>query len=311
MMTPGHSLSHGRTLQPNTESLASTYLLQRDEGTALPVSSGVQFRTSRDGVLRTVGSVFQLPIDDGIENWGASEARVLWRMHERSGANAAARGKVAYVDHLCRSAVYQMTSEGESLVACGNATAAAAAMISRNSGAASPRIHLRVPGASITVDAATRFGGELSTVDQIWTIHAGCSASERLIGAQPVHYVEFLNSYLIVPHPLAVDPSYLMGLASRDLGLPLPQVKVAVVDPSNLIPSVEFYGANGRHGAAPQTGLVTLALAATTISWLRVLAKAGVIQHPGGIEILPKIEPKGSGMVCAHMPSVNVQFAPL
>ncbi|MCB1088042.1 MAG: hypothetical protein KDM63_13410, partial [Verrucomicrobiae bacterium] len=88
------------------------------------------------------------------------------------------------------------------------------------------------------------------------------------------------------------------------------EAKLAIVDLRWPVPSVLFSSSCRPHGAAPQTGLAALAIAAACLPWLSPLAEALVVEHPAGQDELPTVSMVAGIGWEIRMPRVGVTLAP-
>jgi hypothetical protein len=218
---------------------------------------------------------------------------------------ACAYGKIVVIeDHGIRT--YQASAGGEAVpVFCGNSTAAALACL----GDGDIRTSVHGPTAAPYAVAA-RIDGD--TVAQSWTIPPW-RVEQRSWRGCVVLLLACLNRYAIVLGrlPDGEDPE----AARRELLGATPAGKLAVIVAGEAEPIVEFYNSNGRHGGAPLTGVLTLALAAHSLPWLSRHFPDGWLAY-GDAEArrrirLPRVAPGACGRAAIDMPQISVRFAPL
>ena len=203
--------------------------------------------------------------------------------------DARAFGKIAVLrqDGI---AVYQAgPTDSTAPVFCGNATAAALRFM-RDNGSLSSTI----VGAGANHEARARVSA--SSVAQSWLVPVPV-VEERIWRDQRVLLLDTLNSYALIVGrlPEGVDAD----AARHDLVGAGLATKLAVISPH----MIEFYNANGRHGAAPQTGLATMALAARAVPWFAELLL--------GMPSLPPITQTKDGRLAIEMPAVTVELREL
>ena len=220
--------------------------------------------------------------------------------------DACAYGKIAVVagDGIH---TFQATSEGFAIpVFCGNSTAAAIKCLGGR-GDIQTVLH-GADGGRYRV--AARIEGD--TVLQTWTLAAGV-AEERQWRGRSVLILRTFNDYAIVPDDL---PDGMSAEAARiELLGPTDGGKLAIVKRSQPEPIVEFYNANGRHGAAPQTGLATIALGARSIDWLRDVFSSGQIAYEtrAGLRraAMPRITDSSCGGLSLGLRGITVNLTRL
>jgi hypothetical protein len=203
--------------------------------------------------------------------------------------DARAFGKIAVLrqDGI---AVYQAGSADRiAPVFCGNATAAALRFTRENGSLSSTII-----GAGANHEARARVSAH--GVAQTWLVPVPV-VEQRAWREQRVLLLDTLNPYALIVGrlPEGVDAD----AARHELVGPGLATKLAVISPH----SIEFYNANGRHGAAPQTGLATMALAARAVPWFAELLL--------GMPSLPPITQIKDGRLAIEMPAVTVELREL
>jgi len=202
---------------------------------------------------------------------------------------AIAFGKIAVVrgDGI---AVMQTNLLGASApVFCGNATAAALSLLCKDGACRS-----NVSADDKQYEVRARITG--GRVTQTWLLPR-TRVVERSWRERRVLLVDALNPYALVigALPDGIDPE-----AARHelLGNTL-AAKLAVITQH----TIEFYNTNGRHGAAPQTGIASMALAARLVPWFA--------EQMLGMPSLPAITEMKDGRLAIAMPSVTVELKSL
>lgn len=204
-------------------------------------------------------------------------------------ANARAFGKIAVVmrDGI---AVYQSSADSEAAsVFCGNATAAAFRFLSTD-GAPTKTVR----NGSVGYDVAARIDGD--SVGQVWLVPPA-SVEQMIWRGLRVLRISTLNPYALIVGNLPKETT--AEQARSELVGATAASKLAVISKG----TIEFYNANGRHGAAPQTGLASLALAARAIPWFAELLL--------GMPSLPPIAPRKDGRLAITMPAVTIELCEL
>lgn len=213
---------------------------------------------------------------------------------------ATARGKVVALQAEA-VAVFQ-TGAGAHLepVWCGHGTAPAAMVLAGTSACTFTAIG--PDNSTCAVDACVRD----DVIEQIWTVPAP-SITASVWKGRPVLHLSALNPYAVLLGPLPAGTAIEQArheLAGAALG-----AKLVVVTPGS-IPFLQFANSNGIHGAAPLTGLATIALALGCGTWLDDVIDQHVVGYntPDGIviESLPITSPAGKGSMVVEMPAVRV-----
>ena len=224
--------------------------------------------------------------DDAREFVASDLARLATAAHR---ADARAFGKVAVLRHD-GVAVYQ-TDAGNNIapVFCGNATAAALRFLHQRGSYSTT-----VRNDDLRHNVRARITA--NEVAQSWLVPRPEIKELRWRG-QRVILIDTLNPYALIVGRLPDDTT---AEAARNelVGAGLAS-KLAVIGQA----SIEFYNANGRHGAAPQTGLATMALAARAVPWFAELLL--------GMPSLPPIAKNKDGRLAIAMPTVTVELREL
>jgi hypothetical protein len=153
---------------------------------------------------------------------------------------------------------------------------------------------------------------EEDRVRQDWSLPQG-EIAERDWRGQPFVAIGALNEYAILRGNLPDGVS--AETAQNELLGSAPTGKLAVVGENAGGRIVAFYNSNGRHGAVPQTGLASIALAARSVGWLDNCFpdKRLTYQTRSGPRTvqLPAIEAEGDGTVRFAMPAIAVTLSPM
>ena len=267
------------------------------------------FMTRKDERVRTIGTIFFPPsrqID--LFGWGGNEAQAFSRMFERipDAVTPAARGKVVFIlkrdDGTYEVRCFQVKGQAASPTVCGNAGAASAVALAHETGSNTVAFTIGVGDKEIKVVATVDCRGSL--VAQEWLIDSRPECVELEIANHRVVACDFLNPYFLIEGSLALRPSELLALAGYRIDANLNQ-KYAVIDTTRAIPYIRFFGCNGAHGAAPLSGIVTLALAARRVEWIKAALETGLFEHPMGVEVLPAIAMAGEGHSVVTLPEIQ------
>ena len=260
------------------------------------------FETRKDGDVRTTGVVVSCPAISSLD-WMAQNHAEFARL-AISRPDAAARGKLALYgdDELC---VLQVGPRGELTPAfCGNATAAVALAHGRPNG----RLRLVAPGGGqVSVDY--RCNG--NTIMQDWLI-PGMTVDDFVWRSRRCFRVLGLNAYTIITGGLPIGMT--ADTCRTQLAAGHPNAKLAVLGEGPMPNSVAFFNASGRHGAAPMTGLASLAVVASAKpAFAAQLGERSVTyQTAAGEEtyVLPDIGTAEDGRLRISMPIVDAFLSP-
>jgi len=212
---------------------------------------------------------------------------------------ACAYGKIAAIADDGIQAFQVMPDGRLSPAFCGNSTAAAIACIDLSSD-----LITRVPGPgsnAYSISATMRDGA----VGQTWFLPQPVVEEIDWQGRRVV-LVRALNDYAIVmdrlPEGVCPDEARTQLLGQAGCG------KLAIVESAAEAPLVRFFNSNGQHGAAPQTGLASIALAAMAVDWFgqAFLGRRISFMTKAGLRTvdLPGLRKAGHG-------TQEVEFAPI
>lgn len=260
------------------------------------------FLTHRKGAPLTYGIVVDERGCGGARSASFRDLAVLANQHP----GACAYGKIVILrnDGIFS---FQAKSTGEVVAAfCGNSTAAAIGTMGGEG-----HIRTRVHGAAPQpYDVSAWIEGD--SVTQEWIVPAHAVETHTWRG-RAISCLATLNEYAIVAGPL---PRNLAPEAARhELLGPAQSGKLAVIGGTADCPIVEFHNANGKHGALPQTGLATIALAARAVPWLRDRLPHGELRYPTkegfGTARLPTLRSAANGGIAIEMPRISVDVKQL
>ena len=213
----------------------------------------------------------------------------------------AAREKVVICTPQGETAVYQADrhSRSAALCACGNATAAAAALLAVHGQRTEVRQKLQLPDGQVKVSSrVVSLGSGGWRVQQARRDIQFDVQATTLLGRQVAVCTGSFNDYLIVPLP---DPTALAKLDLSDAlalwdaarsacGFDCPLRRPGGSGPGRVAPAGQVLHLWADAPGHPLTGLATLALAADQVDWLAALLPDGRIQHRRGIDDLPAIQ---------------------
>ena len=268
-----------------------------------PRSGAYTFETKKAESLRTAGIVlhkFKACVSDFSQEEAAAYANVALARKD-----AAARGKVAVLGYSGLR-VFQANAWGELLPAlCGNATAAAILSLKTSAG----RLQVEGPGAVRVTADFLRSG---STIHQSWLI-PGMTVTEFTWRGRYCVRVLGLNSYTVITGglPVGMEPE----TCRVQLADGQPNAKLAVFGNGAAQNHVAFFNASGRHGAAPMTGLASLAVAAHALPQFAARIKAPDITFQTACDCetytLSPVSRAGDGRLRIALPDVEAFVSPL
>lgn len=261
------------------------------------------FVTLKDGKPRTTGLAVSCPLTSFLTL--PTHQQAVYAQLALSRSDAAARGKLAFYD-ACELSVLQVSPHGDLTPAfCGNAAAAVVLAQGRPTG----RMRLATPGSGqVSVD----YHRDGNSVTQDWLIPS-MSVEDFTWRGRRVFRVKGMNVYNIVVGGLPVGVS--AETCRVQLAAGHPNAKLAVLGDGPECCHVAFYNASGRHGAAPMTGLASLAVVASASpAFAAHLGELTVTyQTAAGEETfkLPEIGTAEDGRLRVAMPHVDAFLSPL
>lgn len=261
------------------------------------------FETRKCGVLRTAGVVLN-------QGWNIANdlPRELASSCSKAAlarSDAAARGKVAVLGYG-RLRVLQASGDGQLQPAlCGNATAAAILVSGKSYG----ELEVDGPGGFRITSAFHRDG---NTISQEWLLPS-MGVSDFIWRGRYCARVRGLNSYVVVTGGLPVGME--AETCRAHLADGQPNAKLAVFGHGSAQNHVGFFNASGQHGAAPMTGLASLAVAAHALPHFAARINAPIItyQTASGLETytLPPVGRSEDGRLRIALPDVDAYVSPL
>lgn len=261
-----------------------------------------QFLTFENSSPRTSGLVVDRR---GRDKRLTEEDVQILRMAADGGQSVCAFGKIAL---LTEDGIetFQVTGEGKLTAAfCGNSTAAAIAY----SGGLPGTVCVKGPSCEPYEVTARIADG---AVHQTWLVPDSPAMNLVWNGCRTI-LLNCLNDYAIIEGslPERITPEQ----ARRELFGDQTGAKVAIVQGAQSRPEVEFYNSNGRHGAAPQTGLASIALAARHGGWLADRFSSGMVSFQADGETrcvaLPTIFEKSTQRLLFEMSPIRVTLSPV
>jgi len=222
-------------------------------------------------------------------------------------ANACAFGKIALISADGISTFQSLPDNRLTPSFCGNSTAAAVHCMA----AAGEDVISRVHGAS-SISYSLTASIDKDIIRQSWLLPAPVVEEIEWHGRR-VLLLRSLNDYAIVlgDIPAGMSPEMarteLLGLGGC--------TKLAVVTDGGNLPSVQFYNSNGQHGAVPQTGLASLALASRCTPRLADVLSDGFVSYltTAGIQkaALPELDQSGSDNLTLTIGPISVGCEPV
>lgn len=261
------------------------------------------FETRRHGAVRTFGVILRR-LPNAPLALRPREADTCARL-ALARTDAAARGKVALLGRA-EVCVLQAGLRGALRPAlCGNAVAASALALDVPEG----RLRITTNDAR---DLAVEFHRASNTINQSWLV-PGMSVEEFTWRGRLCFRVSGLNSYTLMTGGLPVGITAETCWMQTAMGQP--NAKFAVFGQDAGQNHVAFYNVSGRHGAAPMTGLASVAIAArASRRFAAILGGQEVTyQAAGGIETvaLPEIGHAMDGRLRIDLPRVDAFVTPL
>jgi|GEM_PF-5387458 len=261
------------------------------------------FETSKRGAVRTAGVIVRRSPNAPLA-LRPREAETCARL-ALARTDAAARGKVALLGsaEVC---VLQAGLRGALRPAlCGNAVAASALALDV------PEGRLRITSNDAR-DLTVEFHRVSNSINQSWLV-PGMSVEEFTWRGRLCFRVSGLNSYTLMTGGLPVGITAETCWTQTAMGQP--NAKFAVFGQDAGQNHVAFYNASGRHGAAPMTGLASVAIAArASHRFAAILGGQEVTyQAAGAIETveLPEIGHSKDGRLRIDLPRVDASVTPL
>jgi len=273
------------------------------------------FSTFKDGKPRTVGlgCLLKDPSHQ-LSDWGTNQALTLNKIfgYNENKYLAAAKGKVFFItvdqnNQVVSNNCFQVKDNEALEVFCGNSTAAAAAVICRllhNNKKIKFKFNCEDECLDITANAVLNNG--MVTISQVWETDMN-RASIQHIKIENSDAVKFnlFNDYIFLKGPIdnlekVIKEEVLSGKLNK---------KLAIIYQGGSLPQVQFYNCNGLHGAAPQTGLASLAILVNKVDWMKFIFPEGKLSTPSSTEFLPETILGDDNVISFLMPDVDVRLS--
>jgi len=260
-------------------------------------SAVIKFRTGLEPTPKTVGIIIDLEDTDfhSLHDWTNSDVAGIYKLCKNANEelNAAAKGKVLLIDRsgkIPQVICFQANGKtGEPAWCCNSYAAAAAYLHSKWSGTEFSVLNNSVLSVSANVNS---IGGGDFSVGQHWEIEKRfvLNHSFRLFRHRAI-YLQFLNNYrVIVVRKIEDFEACLERIAKQISSLRLTD-KIYLFHPQS--GKVRFLTASYSHGAAPITGLCSLAFLKLKVGWLAEKMTGNMVVTPRGEEQLPEMNIQG------------------
>jgi len=273
------------------------------------------FSTFKDNKARTVGLGCLLKdTSHKLNDWSLNQALTINKLfgYNENQYLAAAKGKVFFIttdedDNTINNSCFQVKNNIAQEVFCGNSTAAASAVICRflhkNSNI---KFKYHCEGACVDIMANVILKDSLVNVSQVWRANMNRAVLKHIkIENCPAVKFNLFNDYVFLKGPIenlekVIKEGVLSGRIDK---------KIAIIYPGETLPQVQFYNCNGLHGAAPQTGLASLAILVSKVDWIKNIFPERKLSTPSSIEFLPEIISQEDNNISFIMPDVDVRLS--
>jgi hypothetical protein len=266
------------------------------------------FATQKNGRLLTIGTVFETNSKRNFGNLTNAKLQALSYFNAECSEPACASGKIVFTDHTKHSVrVFQTGKRNTTSVACGNGTAAGAVVLAR--GGKTTQFMVGCEQCFLAAEARIDRAERLFHVQQDWVLPRDWEFEEICLpdGWRALRVRGPLNHYLLIDAPADYDPRPGLAAALGDDSL---AARAAVISRIAGRSRVRFYSLERAHGGAPQTGLITLALAVHQVQWVQDILPDFCVEHPLGCEPLPELQFRRQSILC-RLPPVLVGLGSL
>lgn len=260
-------------------------------------SAVIKFRTGNEPTPKTVGIIVDLNDTEfnSLAEWTPSEISGIYKLHKdrNEELNAAAKGKVILIDRtekLPKAICYQANGKIAEPAWCGNSYAAASAYLHRE-GCITQFIVINQSVLSVNANVALLTDGNY-TVSQAWEIERQfvLNDTQRLFRHRAI-FLRFLNDYRVIVSRTFNDFEKCADRISKQLSTLRINEKICLLHPQS--GHVRFFTSYYPHGAAPVTGLCSIALLKQKVGWLGERMSSNTIITPRGEEELPELKITG------------------
>lgn len=257
----------------------------------------IKFRTGNEPIPKTVGIIVDLNDTEfnSLADWSPLEISGIYKLNKdrNDELNAAAKGKVILIDRtekLTKAICYQANGKMAQPAWCGNSYAAAAAYLHRE-GCDTQFAVLNKSLLSVDADVSLLTDGNYS-VSQAWEIERQfvLNETQRLFRHRAI-FLRFLNDYRVIVSRTLKDFEKCADRISNQLSTLRITEKICLLHPQS--GRVRFFTSFYPHGAAPVTGLCSLAFLKQRLSWLGERMHSNTVITPRGEEQLPELKITG------------------
>ena len=272
------------------------------------------FATFKNNITRTVGIGCLLKdIDHELRDWNEAQALTLNKLfgYNENKYLAAAKGKVFFITINAENGIFdnncfQVKGNVAKEVFCGNSTAASSAVICRFLHKNSKiKFKYHCEGVCLDISASAILNERLVNISQVWETNISQAILQEIkIEDKDAVKFNLFNDYIFLKGPV----DNLERLIKNEVLTGDINKKLAIIYPGEDLPHVQFYNCNGLHGAAPQTGLASLAILINKVEWINEIFKNKKLSTPSSTEIIPNIEQRDDYNISIIMPDVDVQL---
>jgi hypothetical protein len=252
-----------------------------------------KFRTGTVAAPKTVGVIFDLTDTDytGLSKWQWSDALTVFKITKKAveDVHAAAKGKVIFIDRtpeIPEAICFQANGKSAEPAWCGNSYAAVAAYLHRagcNTKFNVLNASLLSVGANVTIYDEDDF-----SVTQQWEIEKRFVFNDTLrLFRHRAIFLRFLNDYRVIVSRTIEDFDLCFNRVAKQLSTLRLTDKICLLHPQS--GKVIFLTASYIHGAAPVTGLCSLAFLKLKVGWLAERMVSNTVITPRGEEQLPEL----------------------
>lgn len=256
-------------------------------------SAIIKFRTGNEDTPKTVGIIVDLHGTEfnSLSEWGAAEVSGIYKLYKDKNEelNAAAKGKVILIDRTeqqPKAICYQANGKVAEPAWCGNSYAAAAAYLSRVG--CSPKFKVMNKSVLFVDATVTALGNEDYSVVQAWEIerHFILNDTLRLFRHRAI-FLKFMNEYRVIVSNSVKSFETCLNRVAKQLSTLRLTDKICLLHPQS--GRVAFLTAYYVHGAAPVTGLCSLAFLKQRVGWLGERMSSNIVITSRGKEQLPQL----------------------
>ena len=271
-----------------------------------------KFRTGTAEVPKTVGVIFDLTDTDfrSLENWSWIDALTVFKITKKvvEDVRATAKGKVIFINRATetpQAICFQANGKSAEPAWCGNSYAAVAAYLQHTGCKTQFNVlndSLLSIAANVTVNGENDF-----SVSQQWEIEKRFLFNDTLrLFRHRAIFLRFLNDYRIIVSRKIEDFEICLNKLAKQISSLRLTDKICLLHPQS--GKVVFLTASYIHGAAPVTGLCSLALLKLKVGWLSERMVSNTVTTPLGEEQLPELKINGDRIsIAINNINVNLQ----